>query len=136
MEVYNNLLEVEEATKLVSIYHINMIRDLICNHNLQDKFGAVLVHKHFNIVDGEFVIEKGDVTSPELNSEAYPAKWCVYKKELIPYEYSKEPTIEIPITLKEEIINKLPPNIPIGIYYNEKDNAPEGLVKFEKNYRS
>jgi len=117
--IYNSIPHIEEAARSLPVLESSVLpqlNSLLTNYELESKFGVVLVHRHFDLVDSEeqvvdlkgpgtvvsSVFKNGRPDSQIVNEyslelpEVYtivPAKFIV-RDELIPYEYTCVPKEE------------------------------------------
>jgi len=117
--IYNNIPYIEDAARSLPVLELSVLpqlNNLLTCYELDSKFGVVLVHRHFDLVDAEekvvdlkgpgtvvsSVFKNGRPDSQIVNEyslelpEVYtivPAKFIV-RDELIPYEYTCVPKEE------------------------------------------
>jgi hypothetical protein len=117
--IYNSIPHIEEAARCLPDLQSSVLpqlNNLLTNYDLESKFGVVLVHRHFDLVDAEeqvvdlkgpgtivsSVFKNGQPDSQIVNEyalevpEVYtivPAKFIV-RDELVPYEYMCVPKEE------------------------------------------
>jgi len=97
-----------------------------------DDFGICLVHRHFTLQDEERMISSGVVSKPGVGVECYPERWLASGE---PYEFSSEPTRELPVDLVKkfqerlhsyqagDVDGKKPIADFVGIYYIDKSRS-------------
>jgi len=61
--MHNNLKDIDAIEKLneTDLKCINDIKNILKRHNKEDKFGVLLLHKHFDISEDEIMLESIDV---------------------------------------------------------------------------
>jgi len=89
----DNLLE--QLSKLGSRGDLAELRDIYERHQVGDRLGLVLLHRHFSIEDHEHVVEYGHVStpwpllpeSPFAGGQTVPRSWRFIDQTPVPYEF-------------------------------------------------
>ncbi|KAL1878147.1 hypothetical protein Daus18300_002063 [Diaporthe australafricana] len=71
------------------------IRDVFIRHNVNEKFGVGLLHRHYDISPNEKIVELGPVSTPQVvgddeeitGGSVLPHTWRVHEGELKPTEF-------------------------------------------------
>ncbi|PIA12577.1 hypothetical protein COEREDRAFT_36450, partial [Coemansia reversa NRRL 1564] len=96
---YNKLPELHEARNALHkrtdyLLHLKNIGQIFIKHDVQDNFGVILLHKHFEIDKDQNMVElvSNDKTntSPiyvKIDNAISPHSWIIKNGKVIPYEY-------------------------------------------------
>jgi len=106
--LYNTLPSLQDASDRVFGIHDGLNKFL--KHlapafaSYLDEFGICLVHRHFTLQDEERMISTGLVSKPDVRVGCYPERWLASGE---PYEFSSEPTRELPVDLAKKFQERL-----------------------------
>lgn len=95
---YNTIPNIDDAAQHFPVGMIEQVTESIgsvfIKHQLQDIFGLVLLHKHFELDENEILLNVGSVTVPcnknhlvTLNRKIQPSAWIITAGGLVLYEY-------------------------------------------------
>ena len=101
------------------------------------QFGICLVHRHFELDDGEKMVSDGNITQPQFQPESvYPSRWTAEGK---PFEFTRDKTKPLPDDLPpnfQAIVNKYDVNV-LGLYYVEDPTLiGVGIERLDSSTRS
>jgi hypothetical protein len=119
---YNNLASVDEADEIVRNNQAgDSLRDrflkeaakVVCSHNMQDRFGVALLHKHYPCSPGERIVEEREmvlghdalVTRPHpgaAREDVSPVIWKIVGDEFRPLAFSVD-TLARQLLVEEEV---------------------------------
>lgn len=94
--VHNNLKDIDEVEKLndSDLKCINQVREILKQHQKEDKFGVLLLHKHFDIDEDEIMLESIDLKTRTLTTK--PVKTSTLKNSSFiqtVWAFSNEPSL-------------------------------------------
>lgn len=82
---YRNLTDIDEVPPLTEADRecLSEIREVLKRHERLDRFGVMLLHTHFPILDDEVLLETCDVDQRRLTLEVAP-KTVLQSREIVP----------------------------------------------------
>ncbi|WVW85054.1 hypothetical protein I302_107090 [Kwoniella bestiolae CBS 10118] len=133
-ELYNSLPSLEAA--LNSLKRVNFdefladVSDLLAPYG--DGFGLSLIHRHFDLLTDEMMVENGDTMKPVFASAQDYVKVCEkrWDREGRAYEYSIEEQNPVPSKLLEDFRRVVPADASLGLYSRRGDDESVQWVEF------